>query len=57
MQSTEVSFISMEVDLEPHKLIICIDNSAAINILPENNPNSEPAHIASTLAPSLVQKE
>jgi ribonuclease HI len=50
-----LSFLATS-DFSPRNLVICIDNTAAIGTLQDNNSNSEPARIASTLASLLAQK-
>jgi hypothetical protein len=44
-----LSFLAAS-DFSPRNLVICIDNTAAIGTLQDNNSNSEPVRIASTLA-------
>jgi hypothetical protein len=50
-----LSFLAIS-DFSSRNLVICIDNTAAIDTLQDNNSNSEAARIASTLASLLVQK-
>jgi ribonuclease HI len=50
-----LSFLAT-LDFSPQNLVICIDHTAAINTLQDNNSDSGPARIASTLASLLVQK-
>jgi hypothetical protein len=50
-----LSFLATS-DFSPRNLVICIDSTAAVGTLQDNNSNSEPARVASTLASLLVQK-
>jgi ribonuclease HI len=43
-------------DLKPCRLILCINNSAAIHTLADNLSNSEPARLAICLAAQLITK-